>query len=187
MKACELSEEQFKEVLRLQRLYHSEAERCMKAKSYLAGCVMIGAALEVGLIGMCHCYSEEIPTKWTPKKRNGRPKHLLNWALSQLIRIARECNWLPYGLALDDDWNYKKAQIGEYAIVVKESRNLVHASRYIADFPRHRVTRRRMKMCFDVLDAASDHFLAKISESLKRAVDEKERTVSNQFGEQTPN
>ena len=62
MKTFELKEELFQELLRICRLYHREAQRCMEAKSYLAGCVMIGAALEADLIAMCHFYSEEIPS-----------------------------------------------------------------------------------------------------------------------------
>jgi hypothetical protein len=167
MKVCELSEVQFNDLMRLCDLYHREANKCMKAKSYFAGCIMIGATLEAALIGMCHCYFEEIPERLIPKKKNGTPKHLLEWSLFQLIRVARECNWLPSGLSLGDNWCYKKAQIGDYAIVLKDFRNLIHANCYITFSSRRRITRRRMEMCFDILDTASTYLQAKIAESLR--------------------
>jgi hypothetical protein len=67
---------------------------------------------------------------------------------------------------LGDRWNQKKAEVGDYAVVVKETRNLVHAGRYIKDFPKSRLTKRRMEMCFEILEAASDHLLAKLHASL---------------------
>jgi hypothetical protein len=71
-----LNKEEFKKLLRLCRLYRREAEKCMEARSYLAGCIMIGAALEADLILMCDCYSDEIPVGLIPKGRNGKCKHL---------------------------------------------------------------------------------------------------------------
>ena len=61
MKQFELSDDQFQELMRLCRFYRREADRAMGAKAYLAGCVMIGAALEADLLAMCHCYSDETP------------------------------------------------------------------------------------------------------------------------------
>jgi hypothetical protein len=174
-----LNKEEFKKLLRLCRLYRREAEKCMEARSYLAGCVMVGAALEADLILMCDCYSDEIPVGLIPKGRNGKCKHLSDWSLFQLLRVARECNWLPSGLTLGDRWNQKKAEVGDYAVVVKETRNLVHAGRYIKDFPKSRLTKRRMEMCFEILEAASDHLLAKLHTSLKAAMEKGEYAEPN--------
>jgi hypothetical protein len=167
MKDVELTDVQFQELMRLCAMYHREAEACENAKAYLAGCVMIGAALEAALLGTCDCYLDEIPAELIPKDgKTGKPKHILDWRLFQLLRIARECHWLAVGLTLDDEWNQKKAEVGDWAVALKDFRNLVHASRYIRDFLRSRVTKRRMEMCFDILDAAVSHFQEKLHVSL---------------------
>jgi len=41
-----LTEDQEKELYRLNRLYWREAVKCERAEAYLAGCVMLGSALE---------------------------------------------------------------------------------------------------------------------------------------------
>jgi hypothetical protein len=47
-----LTEDQEKELWRLQRYYWKEALRCEDAEAYLAGCVMLGSALETILVLM---------------------------------------------------------------------------------------------------------------------------------------
>ena len=69
---CSLPEEQYNELLRLSRLYRREASRCSDGKSYLAACVMIGAALETDLMAFCHCYSKEIPPDAIPQYKGKR-------------------------------------------------------------------------------------------------------------------
>src|SRR5262249_31375310 len=172
MKPFELSDEQYQKLIELCRLYHREAEKCRDAKSYLAGCVMIGAALEAALIAMCHIYDDEIPAVLIPQWKNGQPKPLLQWSFSQLLQVARECDWLPASLALHGEWDQKKAYIGDYAVVVKDMRNLVHASRYLTDFARSRMTKRRLEMCFEILEVAYDHLQAKVLSSLKATIAE---------------
>ena len=169
MQPCKLNEDELQELLRLSGVYRREARKCMQAKSYLAGCIMIGAALETDIMAMCHCYVDEIPSKLISKKK-GRAKPLLDWSLFQLITIARECEWIPSGLSLDDDWDSRKADVGDYSEVLRQIRNLVHPSCFVKDLPKSRMTKQRMQMCFDVLEAASSSFLDKIHTSLKAAV-----------------
>jgi len=179
MKQFELTEKQFKELMRLCRLYRREADRAMETKAYLAGCVMIGAALEADLLATCDCYSDEIPDELIPKRKNGKPKHLLDWTLFQLLRVARECGWLPADLNLQEKWDEKRANIGDYAVILKDMRNFVHASCHIVDFPKSRVTKRRMEMCFEILEVASTHLQAKLHGSLKVAIEEEEKKTPN--------
>jgi hypothetical protein len=54
--SLELDDNDQAEILRLARFYLNEAKRCEKAKAYLAGCVMLGAALEASLILMVGMY-----------------------------------------------------------------------------------------------------------------------------------
>ncbi len=67
------------EFYRLSRFYWKEAVRCEEAKAYLAGCVMLGSALETLLILMVNCYSEQAAATGQLPKRNGKGKPLLDW------------------------------------------------------------------------------------------------------------
>ena len=162
-----LSEEEFNELMRLCRLYRREARKCMDAKAYLAACILIGAALEADLLAMCDCFADEIPDRVIPKQKNGTPKPLINWTFYQRLRAARSAGWLPAGLDLEDVWVHRKARIGDYAEVVRQIRNLVHASCYITDFPKQRVTNKRMTICYETLEIASDHLQAKVHADLR--------------------
>jgi hypothetical protein len=52
MDVLTLQDDEEKEFYRLSRFYWKEAVRCEEAKAYLAGCVMLGSALETLLILM---------------------------------------------------------------------------------------------------------------------------------------
>lgn len=171
MSAYDITDEQFNELLRTARLYHRQSDRCMEAKAYLAGCVMVAAQLESLLMCFCHIYGDEIPEKSIPSNKKGQ-KPLLKWTLHELIRVARDCNWLPAGLALEAQWSGRKAKIGDYAIVLKQFRNLVHPGAYVADSPRFRITKQRLERCFEIFDAANDHLLAKIHASMDKQIQE---------------
>jgi hypothetical protein len=80
-----LSDEEAKEFYRLSRLYWREARRCEKAKAYLAGCVMLGSALESLLITMVDAFSEEAEASGQAPMKKGQPKPLLGWTLSDLL------------------------------------------------------------------------------------------------------
>jgi hypothetical protein len=54
-----LTDEEEKELFRLQRFYWKEAIHCQDAKAYLAGCVMLGSALETLLILMVNAYGRK--------------------------------------------------------------------------------------------------------------------------------
>jgi hypothetical protein len=186
MKPFGIQENQYQKLFQLCRLYRREAKRCMEAKSYLAGCVMIGAAFEAELVAMCHCCSDMIPSELIPRKKNGKEKHLLEWSFFQLLRVARECGWLPSGLSLGEEWDHKKAHVGDYAIVVQQIRNLVHASCYIKDFQRSRLTKRRMELCFKTLDVASDYLMVVVHALLKETVEEREKRCRTKMFNRRP-
>jgi len=167
----ELTDEQFRELMRCSVLYRKQADKCRDAKSYLASCVMIGAALEAELVAICHLYSDEISAETLSRCLRRRDKPLLNWTLSELVNVARACDWLPAGLSLDEEWDQARAKIGDYAEVVRQTRNLVHVGCYLRDFAGKRVAKRRAERCFEILEVASDYLVAKINTSLRAAFD----------------
>ena len=145
-----LNDDQEKEFFRLQRFYWQEALRCEEAKAYLAGCVMIGSALETLLILMVNAHEDEAERTGRVPNKKGKPKPLLDWDFAELLRVAKAARWLPSGLNMGDEWNSRKALIGDYAEVVRMVRNLLHPTRYTADHYRSRVTRKYLQRQFEL-------------------------------------
>jgi len=166
-----LADEQEKELYRLQRLYWREALRCKQAKAYLAGCVMLGSALETLLILMINCYPDEADRTGTVPTFKGKPKPLRKWNFIELLRVAKAANWLPSQLDLNDHWNTRKAQIGDYAEVVRMVRNLVHPGSYAAEHYRGRVTAKYLRRQFEVVllchDWLAEHNKKSLREHMK--------------------
>jgi hypothetical protein len=53
-----LTDHEEREFYRLQRFYRREALRCEEAKAHLAGCVMLGSALETLLLLMVNAHED---------------------------------------------------------------------------------------------------------------------------------
>src|SRR5487761_23404 len=132
LQALELGDDQETELRRLLCYYKREAERCKQAKAYLAGCVMAGSELETSLMLMISAYPDDVlATNAFPRRKDGI-KPLLEWSLAELIRVAEAADWLPAALEYGkDDWDGKKAKIGDHAEVVRGLRNLAHPARYM--------------------------------------------------------
>jgi len=170
MSTFELSDDVFSEVIRLARQYHREAEKCQEAKAYLAGCVMIGAAFEAMLLSFANCYPEEASMASAAPRRKGAVRPLLDWSLTNLLVVAKECSWLPSGLSTDEEWDEAKAQIADYGEVIKHIRNLVHPARYVIDFFHKKVTKKYFEAVFEIIEVTNDYLLNKINKSLREAV-----------------
>ncbi len=174
----DLSEKNFNELLRLTRMYHREARRCEGAKSYLAGCIMAGAALEALLVAMLHLYGDELEGSAVAMSK-GRPKPLLGWTLFEMLNVARNAKWLPTGLELGANWNTRLARIGDYAEVLRQIRNLIHPSRYLLDQSPSRITKRYLTSSIEIFEAASSHLEAKVHESLRKDMEKEKQDSSS--------
>jgi hypothetical protein len=147
-----LTDEEEKEVLRLNRFYWQEALRCEKAKAHLAGCVMLGSAFENLLILMINVFPDEAERTGKIPIKKGKPKPLLAWDLAELLRVAKAANWLPSALDINnDEWSSRKARIGDYAEVVRMMRNLAHPARYLKDHYGKRVTNKYLQRQFELV------------------------------------
>jgi hypothetical protein len=62
---------------------------------------------------MVNCYSEEAEQTGAVPTRNKVMRPLLEWNLADLLRVAKAANWLPSGLTLGDDWDRRKAKVGD--------------------------------------------------------------------------
>jgi hypothetical protein len=167
MSKFELTEEQYNEVIRLSGVYYREAKRCMGSKAYLAGCIMMGAALEATLLAFANCYSDEALRSTIAPTKRGKIKPLADWRLQELLAVAKEQRWLQSSLSPNEEWNNKKAQIGDWAEVLREIRNLIHPVRHMFDLPRNRITKRYLETAFEIFEVATDYLLNKIYESLR--------------------
>lgn len=72
------SDDVFNEVLRVFRVYQREAERCRDNRAFLAGCAMIGAALESMLLAFAACYFDEAEAAQAAPRRRGAVKLLID-------------------------------------------------------------------------------------------------------------
>jgi len=164
-----LTEEQYNEVVRLSRAYHREAYRCKNGKAYLAGCVMMGAALEASLLVFANCYPDEALRSTCAPTRRGIIKPLAQWSLAELLAVAKERAWLPSGLSLDEEWSDKSAQIGDYTEVLRQIRNLIHPTQHMLSLPHKRITKRYLEMSFEIFEVVRVYLLNKLAKSLRAA------------------
>lgn len=152
-----LDEAAKRELYRLYRYYWREADRCRTANAYLAGCVMLGSALETILMLIVSVYPEEAEATGRVPMSRGQPKPLLNWSLLELLRVAKCARWLPSGFPDgEDEWVTRNAKVGDYAEVARSIRNLAHPARYFLDHPRKRVTARFLDQQFEVVLACQE-------------------------------
>ena len=120
----EMEQGQAKELWRLVDLYRAEAERCRNSGAYLAGCVMLGSALEAGLLLMAVCHVEAVlASAKAPRTRREKPKPPHRWTLGELLDVGEDMKWLPA----------TPGHGGDYAWVVQKTRNLVHPGKYATD------------------------------------------------------
>jgi hypothetical protein len=167
-----LTDEEEKELNRLSRFYWQEALRCQEAKAYLAGCVMLGSALETLLILMVNVYSDEVDQTGKVPMVQGKPKRLLDWQYVELLRAAKAAQWLPSALNLQDRWSNRKARIGDYAEVVRQVRNLAHPARYTEDHRGKRVTRKNLQRQFEIVLLCRDWLSERNNKSLREHMKE---------------
>ncbi len=163
-----LSEEEFNDLLQITITYQREADKCAKGRAYLAGCVMLGPALEAALLTFTDCHLDVVEQSGKVPIRNGKPKPLRDWTLAQLVVVARDLDWLPAGLALEEAWDKQRAKIGDYADVVRQARNLVHPVRYLEDYPATGIKKKQFEFIYDILSAAVDHLLERLYASLEQ-------------------
>ena len=170
-----LSTDQEKEIMRLAIQYKKEAKKCLGAKAYLSGCVLMGAAMEAILLSSANCFPKIVASAKHAPKMKGKIKRLDKWKLMELLTVAKEFNWLPSGLSPEDEWNSANAKIGDYVDVVRKIRNLIHPVRYLDDFGRKIFTKKYLKACFVIVDTAIDYLSFLVKDSLSILLDEKER------------
>lgn len=163
---ADLDDAQSQHLYEIETRYWDEACKCQQAGAYIAGCAMLGAALEAGLMAMVIFHASEVAKCNTPSRRKNAPKHLLEWNLGELLGVAREMGWLPASGVTDRDpilWS-----IGDHAQAVRLLRNLVHPGRYVKDFAGLEVNADELRAAFKVLQGVYVHLHAALSAKRER-------------------
>ena len=83
-----LTEDQYNEVLHLSKACHREVNRYRDSKAYLAGCVMVGAALEDTLLVFANCYPDEATRSTHAPAKKGTIKSLAQWPLAEILAVV---------------------------------------------------------------------------------------------------
>jgi hypothetical protein len=148
-----LNEKEYRAMLDISERYFSEAKRCRAGKAYLAGIVMVGAALETILMCMVCCDSKKIAA-WdgAPEWRH-ELKPLRRWSMTELMDAAEFAGWLPKALR-GSAWDSGRALPGDYAEVLRQFRNLVHPNRYLQHFPHERFSKKLLNRLLNIYAGA---------------------------------
>jgi hypothetical protein len=155
----EMEPRQSKELWRLVDLYRAEAERCQRIGAYLAGCVMLGSALEAGLLLMAECHVKNVQASARlPRTKRGVAKPPQKWTLGELLDVGKAMTWLPAG----------PGHVGDYASAVQKTRNLIHAGKYVTEYAGVDVGEEDYEKAYTVVQAAFDWLDNTICEELGR-------------------
>ena len=137
-------------VIALMRTYQNEARKCRRARAYLAGCVMIGSALDASLTALTRIYSHHV------RKVGERPAQMRT--LGPLVGLAGKMGWLS-GRSL---WAANR---------IVKSRNKVHADVFgrRGQLPRIRVAELDARL--DDMSEVTDALYVRVAEpGLRRAM-----------------
>lgn len=170
-----LIEKDEKFLLSIIESYQEEAEKCRGANAYLAGSVMLGAALEASLLGMAKCYTEEV--KKTKTYSSKKEPNLDKWNLIDHLKVARKLDWIPSELPLnkvaresgiDPDEALKYGDLGYFADVMREIRDMLHPGRYLRIWSGVKVTKKFLETSYEVVELVQDFLLKKLEDSIRQ-------------------
>jgi hypothetical protein len=136
-------------------VYRIQAERCEKARAFLAGCILQGALLEASLTAMAivnrESVSKTIRYKQVRAKISNKYHRSVRWlrdfSLNDLERISKELGWIG-------GWHQE-------AKAIRESRNLIHIGKY-ADEHHRRINARLYRSQYSKLVKITDALEAQL-------------------------
>lgn len=159
-----MSESDFEFLQKLILQYREEAEKCKQAGAHLAGCVILAAAMEAGLLAIAYCCETEI--LGTETYRQAGKKDLREWGLRQLLDLANEMKWLPSNLPLGEiarlsginpDQALKKGDVVYFADFVREIRDMVHPGRHLRLWSGVKLTKDYLVSVEEIVRGVYDH------------------------------
>jgi hypothetical protein len=146
--------------------YGLEAERCANVGAHLASCIMLAATVE-GQLEICVCsFPEEAERalkrlqETTQINRQLKLNSVLEWDLGQLLKIAREAQWLPSHIKR---FPFPSADTSDVLSPdrIRELRNLVHPGRLVRERHGQTITKEELDLLHDTCLAVSLHLAQK--------------------------
>lgn len=124
-----------------------EAQKCQHSGCYLSSIIMMGSILEALLMARASMnFSTAFTAKSAPKK-DGKPKPLHEWGLSNLIDVAVELSWI-------------KTDRGKFSYALRDSRNVVHP--YVEVTNKANFDEATCKTSWEVLQASVNDLLGSL-------------------------
>lgn len=152
-------------LVQLMNLYHREADRCFRAKAYMAATVMQVAVFEAGLQAMCFLYPREVKktTVYAHKRFRTKRNRALEFSLHQLIDIADQAGWFP---AKQFSWAGKRASIAGFSHEIRKARNYVHPGVWARERIPLKFTKGVFEVVYEVFDVANSWLLDRVTRDL---------------------
>lgn len=135
-----VTQEELRLVVDLVGVYHDEAVRCAEAECFRAGCVMIAAALEAGLLALVWAWEVDLkaqgawPLESEKDPEKGRKKEAPEkWGLAALVKVARRAGWLPAEIGEHPPGDaLTESEVDKLLGFVSEVRNMAaHPGKYV--------------------------------------------------------
>lgn len=165
--------EEFSRIVALAVAKLEEAERCAQAESFEAACAMVAAAIEAALLAHICIFHAEVREarlwrkRWNRKTNAEEEKHVLDWALEDLIQVAVKMGWLPVavGLRASDPVEKLAGEVGDAVRFIQEVRNLVvHPGKYIRGEHWPAIGRDEYQVVYGIARAVIDHLHEAVEE-----------------------
>lgn len=171
------SQSKFECLLDILKTYHDQAVRSEKCRAYLAGCVFLGAAIEGGLLATSKCYPSQVRQSLKYRSKRKKDRNLDKWGFLDLLELGRELRWIPSRIPMGkiaraSGITVKSAlangDLGYFADVVREIRNLVHPGVYVRKMRNVKIAKSYYRFCYDVEDIVFGYLYRKLEISIRR-------------------
>jgi hypothetical protein len=153
-----LSEGAVSDLVRLAGELHDEARRCASAGCWRAALVLIGSALEAGIVASACCLEPELRARelW-PSRDPSR------WTLGQAVELAIGAGWLPCGRPGEGLTGRLDGEVGDAIVFLVVVRNMAT----------HPVSVMRHELAPDFADATHTRVTYEVCEGIMGAVFER--------------
>ena len=156
--------------------YELEAERCANAGAHLASCILLAATIEVQLVICVSSFPEEAERALKRLQESNeinsglKLSSVLEWDLGQLLKVAREAQWLPPKV---ERFPFPVVDTSQVLAAdhVRELRNLVHPGRLLRDRKGQTITKEELDLLYETCLGVSLHLSQKLPSAGVRSED----------------
>ena len=138
-----------------------EAEKCYHAEAYLAGCIMLGAALEAILLCLLDAFRENL-AQW----QNSSPETHAAKGLGKILDTVWEHGWMPSDTHTVELWGGRFVSFEECATQLRHIRNLIHPGAHLRRGRCEWPDRQTFVDCYNTIVRAHKHVGTAIDDDL---------------------